>query len=231
VEDQDALGVGAGGLGGGERTRRRGLAVDLAVALVGEDAEVVALGEGEEAPPVVRVGDRALGVRGRADVGKGDAVEERRRQGGVIGQEAGLAGRGHRHRLRADGEGGSAIGLVERVRHEDRRAAAGLGLGREGEAGAEQALAGAVQRDHLRVGVDADAVAAGEPGGDGGAELGGALVRRVAAELVGLRRNGLGDDRRQRVLRLADRHRELGAAGGRALEQPSQPRERVFRQV
>ena len=185
MEDHDPLGVGAGGLGGRERARRRGVAVDLAVALVGEDAEVVALGEREEAAPVGRVGDRALRVRRRADVGERDPVEERRRQRGVVGQEAGLGGRRHRHRLGAGGERRGAVGLVERVRHQHRRPRARLGLGREREGGVEQALAGAVQRDHLGVGVDRDAVAAGEPGGDGGAELGGALVRRVEARTRG----------------------------------------------
>ena len=104
-------------------------------------------------------------------------------------------------------------------------------LGREREGGVEEALAGAVERDHLGLRVDGDAVAAAEPAGDGVAQLGRALVRRVERELAGVRGDGAGDEIGQRVLRLADGHGELGPARGRAREQPPQARKGVFRQV
>ena len=78
VEDHHPLGVGAGGGGDLERAGGRGVAVDLGVALVGEDAEVVALGERHEGAPVAGVGDRPLRVGGGAEVAEGGAVEERR---------------------------------------------------------------------------------------------------------------------------------------------------------
>ena len=231
VEDHDTLGVGAGGGGRGEGARGRGVAVDLAVAFVAEQAEVVALGEGEQAREVGLARDGALRVRRRAEIGEGDAVEERRRQGGVVGKEAGLGGGGHRHQLGAGGEGAGAVGLVEGVGHEHDRAGAALVLGGERERGGEEALAGAVQREDAGCGVDRDAVPAGDPAGDGVEQLRRAVVGRVAAELGDVPADELRDLERHRVLRLADGHRELRPARARAGEQGPQPRKGVLRQV
>ena len=67
-----------------------------------------------------------------------------------VGQEAGLGGRRQKDRLGMGGDRAGLIGAVERIGHQDRRAAGsaiGPALGRD--AGEEQALARAVEDQHF----------------------------------------------------------------------------------
>ena len=85
----------------------------------------------------------------------------------------------------------------------------------------KQSLAGAVEHQHFvgRIDRARQVVAAAEPACDRDAELVEALVGRIAAELVDMRGDDRADERRDRMLRLADRQADRGlcpAGSGRS---------------
>jgi hypothetical protein len=191
----------------------------------------VRLGQSEQVAPVALARHGALGIGRRAEVDERGPVEERGLERGEIRQEAG-GGRGRKvDRLRTRGERRGGIALVEGVRHEHGRAGARLALGAKREGGGEEPLARAVQRGDLARRIEAHTVAAAEPAGDRLAQILGALVRRVAAELRRMGGDDLADERRQGVARLADRHDDGLPARRRRVEERAQTGERVIRQV
>ncbi len=233
MEDHQPLGVGADPARHLERAGGRLVAVDLRIALVGEDAEIVALGEIEKHAPVAPVGHRALRVRGRADIGDRGAVEHVRGQAGEVRQVTGFGAAGQIDRLGPGRQRGHGVALVEGVRQQHQGLPAALALGREREAGVEEALAGAVERQDraLRVAVGlGDAVAPRQPVRDRLAQLRNALVRRIAREAAGVLGQDAGHEIRDRVPRLADRHGDLRPAGRDAVQERAQAREGVFGQ-
>ena len=169
-------------------------------------------------------------VRRRRQI-EGDGAREQRRIDRVeIGQEAGFTRGRQIDRLAVGGGGAGRIGGVERIGNEDRGLAGALrhiALG--GERAEEQALARAVQHDDFGLGIDrpAEAVTPSEPGRGGLAEALGALVGRIAAEIVQMRLQHGSDERRNRMLRLADRKIDRGQARldvGQKLMQPHERR-------
>ena len=130
-------------------------------------------------------GNRALRVRGRAQVERHGAIE----QGLVgsdrfeVGQMPGRRGGVEIDRLGIDREGAPDVGAVVGIAHEHGRAARDLFASRGGQRGQKQPLAGAVERQHLARGVGGggSAVAASRPGRDRRAQLLRAADRRIAA--------------------------------------------------
>ena len=113
------------------------------------------------------------------------------------------------------GDRAGLVGAVERVRHQDRRAAGsafGPALGRD--SGQEQALAGAVQDQHLGRRIDraGQGKSAPEPGRGGVAELVEPLVHGVFAEFVERGGQDWANERRHPVLRLAHGQADSGLA-------------------
>ena len=100
-----------------------------------------------------------------------------------------------------------------------------------GKRGQEQALAGAVEHQHFRGGIDGarERVAAVEPLRDGFAEGIEPLVHRVAAELIDMRRDDRPDERGNRMLRLADSHADRRLAGRHVAQKLAQPHKRRAR--
>src|SRR5262249_57142925 len=107
-------------------------------------------------------------------------------------------------------------GGVERVRDQHGRpaaAAADPALG--GDGGEEEAFARAVEHQDLARGIDRawQRKAPSEPAGSGLAERVEAAVHGVAAELAEMGGDDRADERRHRMLRLADREADRRLAG------------------
>jgi hypothetical protein len=104
---------------------------------------------------IVRARDRALRV-GRGGEVEGDrARQELVGQRIEVGQEAGGGGGRQEYRIGVGRDRPGFIGAVERVGHQDRRAAGsafGPAFGRD--PGQEQALARAIEDQHLGRGID-----------------------------------------------------------------------------
>ena len=214
-----------------QRAGRRRRPPDLAVALIGEDAEIVLLRQRQQPGPIAARGDRALRVGGRAQIDHRRAVERFARQGGEVGQVAGL-GRGvDIDRLRPRRQRRRRIGLIERIGQQHRRALAALLLRAQRQTGHEQPLARAIQRQDRALGVKAHAKAARQPPRAGGAQLLRPLVGRILAVEMRVGRQRLRHEGGPGVRRLADRHGNRRAAGRMAVEQRAQARKGVVRQV
>jgi hypothetical protein len=107
------------------------------------------------------------------------------------------------------------VDLIEGIRHGDERRASAIHRRLHER---EQALARPVHRQHHGVGIHAaggKSVAAREPAGAGGAQLRQARGRRIAAQPIQMSPQHLQHERRRRVLRLADRHGDVGELGRR----------------
>ena len=217
--------------------RRRGV-VQLGIAFVDRQHEIVRPGESDQGLEICRGRRGALGIGRRAQEAEGRAVEHIGRQCGVIGQIPGRRRRRHEHRLGPGAGGGPGIGGVERVgqQHERRPAGARQRVGDRDLGDQEQALAAAGQRQHLAFGIDADfgqAVAAAQPADDGGPQLQRAPQRRIAAPFGLAFGDRPGDGGRERVVRLAEgqidraQTRGRGQTGGQRLN----PGERAVAEV
>ena len=184
------------------------LRVDLAVAFVGEDQEAEAPRERGEALQIGAIGDRALRVGRRGEIEGDGAREQLLVQRVEIGQEAGLGGRRQIDRLAIGGGRAGRIGGIERIGDQDRGRPARprtQRLARDG--GEEQAFARAVEHQDFGLRVDGarQPEAPAEPAGGGAAKRLGALVGRIAAEIGEMGGEHRPDERRDRMLRLADR--------------------------
>ena len=165
------------------------------------------------------VGDRPLRVGGRAQVGERGPLEHVPRHGREVGQEAGLARRRQQHRLGPGHHRRPVIDRVDRARHQHGRPPAAHGLRHGGGGQHVEPLLGPGERQHVPVRPQAAARQPEpplEPAGDRGPVLGRAVHRRVAVPHVRVRRHRLRQDRRRRVLRLAERQVDGRHAGGRA---------------
>ena len=201
---------------GFEHSGRRLLAVDLAIAFVGEDQEAEAPRQPDQAGQVGAVGDGALRIRRRSEIDGDRAREEIVLQRIEIGQEAGRRGRRQIDRLALGGDGAGRVGGIKRIGNEHRRptgARAHPALG--GERGEKKPLARAVEHQDFRRRIDParERIAAVEPFSHGLGERLDALVHRVAAELLDMRRDHRADERRNRMLRLAHRHADRRLSG------------------
>ena len=100
---------------------RRVLAVDLAIAFVGEHQEAETAGEACELLQIGAIGDRTLRVRGRGEI-EGDRARQQRVVERVeIGQEAAFARRRQIDRLAIGRERAGGIGRIERIWNQHRR--------------------------------------------------------------------------------------------------------------
>ena len=230
MKGENPFGVGMGCGGDFEDAGRGGGAVDLGVAFIGKDPEIVLFGEAEQGFQVGGRGDGTLGVRGGAKVSNGDAVQKGGGQAGVIGQVSGGGSGGDIDRLGPDGQGGDGIGLVKRIGDQDGGGLAGFGFRRQGEGGVEQAFARAVQ-DHDLVLGEGNFVAALEPSGDGVEKVWGAVIGGVAGETVDIGGEDRADKGGHRMARLADGHGNGRTAGGMGVQKLPQTRKRIIRQV
>ena len=199
--------VGEIGPGGFQHAGRCELAVNLAIAFVGEHQEAEAPGQGRKLVEINAIGNGALRIRRRRDVAGDRAREQRVVERVEIGQETTFARRRQIDRLAVGGERAGGIGRVKRIGDQHRRLASATrdptpgGNGRE-----EQALARAVEHQHFAFRIDRprELVAAAEPGCDRAAERLDAFVGRVAAEIREMRSECRTHKGRYRVLRLAD---------------------------
>ena len=222
-------GVGEVGPGGFQHAGGLMLAVDLAIAFVGEHQKAEAAGKRDELVEIGAASDGALRVRRRGDV-EGDGARQQCVVERVeIGQEGARPRRRQIDRLAVGGERAGGIGGIERIGDQHRRlAGARFDPALGGDGGEEQALARAVEHQHFAFGIDRPRqfVAAAEPGRDRAAERFAAFVGRVAAEFVEMGGNLGADEGRNWMLRLADRQIDGGLARLDAGDQFGQPHER-----
>ena len=168
-----------------EHAVRRALAVDLAIALVGENQKAETPRQRGELFEVSAIGHRALRIRRRGDIERDGAREQLVVERIEVRQEAGLARGRQIHRLAIGADRAGGISGVKRIGNEHRRpASARLNPILGGECREKQSLARAVEHQHFVCRIDRarQLVAAAEPSGDGNAEFIEALVRGVAAE-------------------------------------------------
>ncbi len=197
---------------GFERARRRRAVVNLGVALVGREHEIVFAGEADRLLQIVEAGDRPLrSSTASTDRTARSALERRFGDRIEIGKEPVVARRVEEHRLGARHRRRAVIDEVIRVRHQHDGLAPGL-FARHDETGKEiEPLLGAGEGHDMALGVERarrELVAPAEPIDDRLAQLGGAGHRRVSVPLVRMGGEGLGEQRRRLMLRLADRHRD-----------------------
>ena len=191
----------------------------------------MALGQCDQRLKIVLVGDRALRVGGRAEIGDRGPRQQRLGERRIVGQVAGGGRRRDEHRLGGDGGGGHGIDLIEGVRNQDRRPLAAFALGAEGKGRVEQPLARAVQRRDPRR-RQVDAIAALQPARDRRQQFRRALVRRIFRQFVHRTRDHLAYPVRESVARLADcQDLPRPVRGCHAVQQFPQARKRVFGQV
>ena len=206
---------------------RRIAVVDLGVALVDGEDEAVPAGQGDGAAEVGEVRDRALRVGRRAEEEQGGALEDIRRDGVEVGEEAGAGAR-----LEVDGVGGvhqrrALVDLIERVRDQHHRRAAPLAPRQRRPGDQVERLAAAGDGEDLPGGVEQplrQAVASAEPARDRLAKLGRAVDGRVPAPAGGLPADDLGHHRRRRMPRFAHRQDQRGQPRRRldAVEKPAE---------
>ncbi len=214
-----------------QRADRRVSRVDLRIALVEEQHEVVTASESECLANVGCIRHRALRVSGRADVESNRA----RQQLGLalecieIGQMTRGTGGIEKHGLTIARQRCAEIGLVEGIDDEDRWSPGHALATRRGNRREEQCLARAADGQHLARRIDGagDAVAPPDPSGDCLAQLVRAADLRVCAKRRAGFVEALGDEGRHDLARIADRQIDgLGVAGCYAIEQAPRACER-----
>ncbi|MNK87698.1 hypothetical protein D3C87_1076380 [compost metagenome] len=214
-----------------EQARRRGLFVEvqLAVALIGRNHEVVFVGQGDQLFQGFHWNQCAGRVAWRAQEQDLAAFPDVRRHGVEIRVEAVFVQAWQVMRLGPGEERGAFVDLVERVRADHQRVIAtvdhGLGEG-------EQRLAGTVDRQHVARRVDpalGDVEATLAPCRDGFTQLRDTECGRVHRHFFQIAGQGLGDKAWRTVFRLADgqRDRTLVRVWRHAAEQGAEFLERV----
>ncbi len=180
--------------------------VDLGVAFVHRQHEIVFAGQRDRLLQVVEGRDRALRVRRRAQVKQRGAFESLARDRGEIGHEAVVSRRVEKHRFRAGHRRRAVVDEVIGVRHQHDRLPAAL-FARHDEAGKQvEPFLGAGEGQDVAVGIERagrQAVAPVEPSDDRLAQFRGAGHRRVLVPFVGMRGQRRGQQRRRLMLRLA----------------------------
>ncbi|MNF75148.1 hypothetical protein D3C84_572040 [compost metagenome] len=207
MEHHAALEVAAAEFGAGvQQASGRVLLVEvqLAVALVGGDHEVVLVGQGDQLLQGIQRYQRAGGVARRADEQDLTALPDVGRYGVEVRIEAVLGQARQVVRGGTGEQGGAFVDLVEGVGadHQGVGATVDHRLGK-----GEQRLAGAVDRQHMLGRVEpagGHAEAALAPAGNGLAQGRQADGGRVDGELVEVVGQRLGDEVRRAVLGLAD---------------------------
>ena len=231
MKDDHPLGIRPGFAGDLQRARGRNAPINLRVAFIRKDLEIVFFRQLEQRGQIIPRGDGPLGVRGRADIGDTGAVQHRRRQRGIVGQKTGF-GRGRdENRLRRGGQGGDRIDLIERVGRQHHWLLPRFLFRAKRETGVEKPLARSVQGKYLPLWIHLDPVTPCNPPGDGGAQLWRSLVGGIAAEFMGMLGDHLPHPCGKGVARLTDGHVDDLSARLMRGEQAPETRERVWRQL
>ncbi len=215
------------GLHAAQRFRRL-VEVDLAVALVRDDDEAVAIREREELPPFVQRHDAPARVARRAGVEQPHLRPNRLGDAFPVGLHAVGGQRVQVIRRGACEQRGAFVDLVEGIGEGDQRVL--VARVDDGLRDCEQRLARAGHRQHLRLGVDLrESIAPLQPRRDRGAQFGDALGDGVTGEARHARRERVGEQLRRGVLRLADREVDVREPRGRrdAGQEQAQLLERV----
>ena len=197
VEHHAALEIAAAQLGAGaEQAGRRILFIEvqLAVALVGGDHEVVLVGQGDQLLQLLHRYQGAGGVAWRTQEEDLAALPDVGRNGVEVRIEAVVFQARQVVRLGAGEQGCAFVDLVERIGadHQAPGFAVDHRLGK-----GEQRLASAVDRQHMAGGIQPagrHAEAALAPGGDGFAQRRNAQGGGVHGQLVEVARQRLGDE-------------------------------------
>jgi hypothetical protein len=214
MEGQHAFGVGAGGMGHLKDAGRRGAAPDLGIAFVGEDAEIMPLGQRQQVGPVVaRRRPRPADWRA-SRVGDGRAVQHVARQGAIVGQKI-RSRRWRAHRQARPPSRGP------RRHRPDRRgwasAPRGAGLPLVSGHSATAALNSPSRVPFSTISRSCghrDAIAPRDPARDGQKQVGRAVIGRVDAKARQGLRQHRDDEIGHRVARFADGHGHRLAARG-----------------
>ncbi len=230
VEDEQVLETLGRGSGNLEAAGRRRVGVDLRIALVEEQDEVVTARQCERAADVVGRGDGTLRVGGRAQVEPGRAPQNvgLLLQLIEIGQVAGIRRGVEEIRFAAGAVCSTNIGLVIRVGDQHHRLAIETLAADCRQRREVQALARAVDGQNLARRIDGagKAVAPADPSSDGLAQFVGAADLRIARQLGSCLGQLLGDERRHRLARIADGELDRPRMARRdVLEQASRPGE------
>jgi hypothetical protein len=215
-----------------ERADRGRPGVDLGIAFVDQQDEIIAPRERDQAPQVREIGRGALRVRWRAQIERGGALEQLGPQ--IVERRQMAARRGYRqqHRLRAGDRGGAQVHIVEGVGQQDRGRPARLALGHDHLRDHEQGFLGARAGQNVPLGIEravGQMVATRQPVGDRLAKCRCAADGRIAPPEIPVLLERLCQQLRDRMHRLADREIDRGAPRRRrhGLEQQREPPEHV----
>ena len=162
------------------------LAVDLAIAFVGEHKETEAACQRRKLVQIGAIGDGTLRVRRRGDVASDGAGEQCVIENIEIGEESVFARRGQINWFAVGCERAGSIGCIKRIGDQHNRfAGAGSNPAPGGDGSKKQSFAGAVKHEHfvLRIDRSFQFVAATEPLGDGAAKRLDSLVGGVTAKI------------------------------------------------
>ena len=217
-----------------ERAERgsRLVEIDLGIALVGGDHEIVPIGQLEQVTPLVLTHHPAGGIVGRADIEQlrpsPDRVRHVRPSRGEIARDETI----DVIRRRAGQQRGAFVDLIERIGNDDRRAgAAGID---DRLRKREQRLAAAEHRQHLRCRVERDqSMTSLEPLCDRLAQRGGACRCGIIRESLRACRKRVEQQPGRRMARLTDRQADgrLLRIRHHACEKRSQTFERIWPQL
>ena len=215
-----------------EHARRRRAVIDLAVAFIDDEHEIIGAGERDRLLEISEIGDGALRVGRAAEIEQRAALE-------LLSGSASRSGRKPVAAVASSGTisapamtGAAEIDEVIGIGQQHDRRLAGLCLGHRQAGRHVEAFLGAGERQHMAIADDhavGQMIAAAEPAGAGRAVFGRPGHRRIAVPQM----RALGDDareqRRRRVLRLTDRHEDRRLVRTRAYagEQLAEPGEGI----
>ena len=170
-----------------ERSRRRYPIVDVRIALIDAEDEIVGARELDGKFEALQAGDRPLRIGGRAEIRDRRAVEHRHVDGAQVTESIG-AGRGQEHRLRPAEQGRGEINLIERVGDQNGRHVPVSVFRHDNLRDQKQRLSGAGYREHVLFRIEqppGESIAPREPVDNGATEVRRTLHRGVAAPVVG----------------------------------------------
>ena len=190
-----------------ESTHRRFIAVNLGIALVCENAEIVFLGQRNQLAPVVPRRHSTLWVRRGTDVSNRRAIQHIRRHRRIVRQEPIIGGRRNENSLRTNRNRSDHIDLIERVRRQDDRPFAVLRFRAKRHGSIIKPLTRPVQR-HDPIRPNDDAIATVNPCRNCGQQIRLAIIGRVFRKTSDVVGQDIPNPRRERVLWLSNGQRQ-----------------------
>ncbi len=203
-----------------EAARRRRLVVDLGVALVDHEQEIMGARKLERALQIVEAGDGALRIGRAAEIEDRRARQHRLRYRLEVRKESRRRGRVEIMDLGAAHHAAAAIDHVVGVGDEDERLLPGLGLRHRDLPDQEQAFLGAGDRQDVALGGDharRQPIAPRQPLRHRRAVAGRAVHGGIAVPEMGVLGDHALDEMRRRVLGIAHRHHDRRGVGARRL--------------